>query len=381
MNALARLAVGRPKHVLAAWFTVVGLLGLVGMHAERHLRQRADLSVAGSASARGEALAKSRFGPSTTIPILLEGPRSASDQQGHRLVGELQNLGLTVLAPWELGDQSVLRPKQDTTVLIVRSPASFDDTSTKLIPKIRADVDRIVRSPVRASVTGSPDIARGLHSATVDAVKRAELIAAPLLMIVLLFVFRSVVAASVPLFIGITTITAGRGILDLSNSVHPLDGIGLNLMVMMGLALGVDYALLLVSRFREELDAGADPREATLRTTATAGRTVLFAGIIIVTSVIAVYPFSQSILLAPSRAPSASWPRSPRCRPLWCCSGRGSTASRSGAAPRRPPAGAWQRLRCVCSAGPRSPPGWCSPSWRPWRHRRWRSTWARRARS
>ncbi|MFL5911690.1 MAG: MMPL family transporter [Gaiellaceae bacterium] len=300
MNALARLAVRRPKHVLAAWLTVVGLLGLAGLHVENDLHQQADLSVAGSASARGDALAKSRFGQSTTIPILLDGPRSAATRQGRQLVAALQPLGVTVLAPWELRDQSVLRPRPDTTVLIVRSPASFDQTSTKLIPEIRADVDRIVRKPVRASVTGSSDIARGLHSATVDAVKRAEILAAPLLMIILLFVFRSVVAASVPLFIGITTITAGRGILDLLNNTHPLDGIGLNLMVMIGLALGVDYALLLVSRFREELDAGADPREATLITTATAGRTVLFAGIIIVTSALAVLPFSPSVLLASS---------------------------------------------------------------------------------
>src|SRR3954447_26240969 len=300
MNALARLAVRRPKHVLAAWLAVVGLLGLFGIHVEKDLHQQADLSVAGSASAHGDALAKARFGKSTTIPILLEGPPSAATRQGRELVAALQPLGVSVLAPWELRDRKVLRPRPDTTVLIVRSPASFDQTSTKLIPKIRADVDRIVRKPVHGYVTGSSDIARGLHTATVDAVKRAEVVAAPLLMIVLLLVFRSVVAASVPLFIGITTITAGRGILDLLNRGHPLDGIGLNLMVMIGLALGVDYALLLVSRFREELEAGADPGEATLRTMATAGRTVLFAGIIIVTSALAVYPFSPSILLASS---------------------------------------------------------------------------------
>src|SRR5947208_16992581 len=109
MNALARLAVRRPKHVLAAWLAVVGLFGLVGLHIENDLHQQADMSVPGSLSARGAVLAKSRFGQSTTIPILLEGPPGQATAQGRRLVAAFQRLGITVLAPWQLRDQRVLR--------------------------------------------------------------------------------------------------------------------------------------------------------------------------------------------------------------------------------------------------------------------------------
>ena len=87
----------------------------------------------------------------------------------------------------------------------------------------------------------------------------------PLLIVVLLVVFRSVVAALIPLAFGALTVLAGRGVLVLLNSVMSIDAISLVVCTMMGLALGVDYSLLIVSRFREELRraralCGGDPQ-------------------------------------------------------------------------------------------------------------------------
>ena len=92
-----------------------------------------------------------------------------------------------------------------------------------------------------------------------SATERAELLAAPLLLIVLLLVFRSLVAAAIPLAFGALTVVAGRGVLVLLASVMTIDALSLVVCTMMGLALGVDYSLLIVSRFREELAAGAAP--------------------------------------------------------------------------------------------------------------------------
>ena len=91
------------------------------------------------------------------------------------------------------------------------------------------------------------------------AAERAELLAAPLLLIVLLLVFRSVVAAAIPLVFGALTVLAGRGVLVFLTALMPIDALSLVVCTMMGLALGVDYSLLIVSRFREELTAGRRP--------------------------------------------------------------------------------------------------------------------------
>ena len=109
---------------------------------------------------------------------------------------------------------------------------------------------------MRATQSGFASVSRALQEESLSATERAELLAAPLLILVLLLVFRSVVAAAIPLAFGALTVFAGRGVLALLSSVMTIDALSLVVCTMMGLALGVDYSLLIVSRFREELDAG-----------------------------------------------------------------------------------------------------------------------------
>src|SRR6202000_2278339 len=97
--------------------------------------------------------------------------------------------------------------------------------------------------------------------------------AAPGLVLILLIVFRAAVAALVPLAFGALTVLAGRGVLSLLSSAMTIDALSLVVCTMMGLALGVDYSLLIVSRFREELERGKSPGEAAVATRARAGRT------------------------------------------------------------------------------------------------------------
>ena len=92
------------------------------------------------------------------------------------------------------------------------------------------------------------------------------MLAAPLLIFVLLLVFRSLIAAAIPLGMGALTVLAGRGVLVLLGSLVNIDALSLVVCTMMGLALGVDYSLFIVSRFREELEGGLDPRAAALLT-------------------------------------------------------------------------------------------------------------------
>ena len=136
------------------------------------------------------------------------------------------------------------------------------------VPELDRVVEDEVHPPLEATQSGFASVSRALQDETIHATERAELLAVPLLLLVLLLVFRSLAAALIPLLFGALTVLAGRGVLVLLTSVMTIDAISLVVCTMMGLALGVDYSLLIVSRFREELAEGRPPYEAAMRSRA-----------------------------------------------------------------------------------------------------------------
>ena len=243
--------VSRPRAVLAGWAAVVGVLAAIGIGVEGRLH-RTDLVVHGSRSAAASALESREFGDGSNLFVLLEGPRRELDAQGRRLAAQLaRRPHTTVVGPWSPGSPRRFRPRPDQATLIVRVARPFEQVAKHDVPELRRAVKRGVHGPVAAHFSGYADIANGIYLGSIEALTRAEIIAAPLLMIVLLLVFRSPVAASLPLMLGFATIAASRGVLGLVNEFTELDIATLNLASMMGLALGVDYALIMVSRFRE----------------------------------------------------------------------------------------------------------------------------------
>ena len=147
------------------------------------------------------------------------------------------------------------------------------------VPELEDTLEANVHPPVRSRPSPATRASRAPCShESLSAAERAELLAAPLLLLVLLLVFRSVLAALIPLAFGAMTVLAGRGVLVFLTSLMPIDALSLVVCTMMGLALGVDYSLLIVSRFREELAAGRSPAVAAAITRRSAGRTTAIAG-------------------------------------------------------------------------------------------------------
>ncbi len=255
-----------------------GVLGVVGLGVEDRL-DPLSLTIGGTGSARGEELAKEHFGEATQFAVLLQGPQRAIEGQGPRLVRRLRHMPqATVISPWDRGTVEALRPGPGRALIIVDFHQPLAEAMRDTVPALQDVVETEVRPPLRGTQSGFATVSKGLQDETISATEHAELVAVPLLLIVLLLVFRSLVAAVIPLAFGALTAFAGRGVLVLLSSVMTIDAISLVVVTMMGLALGVDYSLLIVSRFREEFAAGADPHEAALRSRATAGRTTLFAG-------------------------------------------------------------------------------------------------------
>jgi putative drug exporter of the RND superfamily len=123
-----------------------------------------------------------------------------------------------------------------------------------------------------------------------------ESIAIPLSFLVLVWVFGGLMAAALPLAVGGFAILGSMAVLRAVTLVTDVSIFALNLTVAMGLALAIDYTLLIVSRFRDELAGGAGREEALVRTMATAGRTVLFSAMTVALSMVAMVLFPMYFL-------------------------------------------------------------------------------------
>ena len=154
-------------------------------------------------------------------------------------------------------------------------------TSNVSVDATRNVVDE-VRSKVRSDkletyVTGAPAVYQDLEEASNEDVKEAEKYAFPFAVIILIFAFGTLVAAGVPVLIGGASVVTALATLYFIAGVYDMSVFTLTLSTMLGLGLGIDYALFFVSRFREELE-DYPTVEAVPRTVATAGRSIFFSG-------------------------------------------------------------------------------------------------------
>ena len=126
--------------------------------------------------------------------------------------------------------------------------------------------------------------------------RRAELVALPILFLLSFWVFRGLVAAAMPPLVGILAIVTSLLGIRIANEAVELSVYSLNIVTALGLGLAIDYSLLIVSRFREELAQDRAPPEALRRTLATAGRTVLFSSLTVAAAMAALLVFPQQFL-------------------------------------------------------------------------------------
>jgi putative drug exporter of the RND superfamily len=293
------LTLRAPRRALAAAAVAIVVLGVLGAGVEGRLTPTS-LAVPGTPSAKGEALLEAHFGQSAPFAVLLRGPAAALDRQGPALIRALRaDPEVTTLSPWDGAGLARLRPTPAKALVEVDFHTSTAEAVKTVVPELNQTLAQKIHAPVRATQTGYASLSRAIQNESIASTERAELIAIPFLLLVLLLVFRSPVAALIPLGFGAITVIASRGVLFLISSKIHIDAFALTVATMMGLALGVDYALLMVSRFREELEAGKEPLQAALSTRRTAGRTTLFAGTtLFVSMIVSVFVLPGSLLLS-----------------------------------------------------------------------------------
>ncbi len=272
------LLLRHPRGVLAVFALLLIVLGVIGVGLEGKLSP-SSLRIPGTSSDRANQMLREHFGESAPFVVLLRGPAAALDRQGPELIRALrENPEVTTLSPWDRGAVRRLRPDPRRALILVDFHVGIREAVNEIVPELNEILAEQVHSPVDATQTGFATLSRAIQDESIAATERGELIALPILLVVLLLVFRSPIAAIVPLAFGAVTVIASRGLLSILADSFAIDAFALVVCTMMGLALGVDYALLIVSRFREELAGGASPIDAARATRRTAGRTTVFAG-------------------------------------------------------------------------------------------------------
>ena len=284
MLRLAELSIRRPLASLLAWAAVVIALSAVGWGVTGALSPSI-VVVSGSESARAEQLAKSEFGPSVLVPILLRGPQEQIDRQGPGLVRVLSlRKDTCVLSAWDSGSSGkALRPRPDAAMIVAAVARTEDQMVSTYQRQIERTVDRKVSGDVHAYVTGTASLDRALREQAIHDGRRASYLALPLVFVALLLVLRAPIAALVLSAVGAATVGAGLGAMTLAGKLFDIDAMAVTAAALVGLALGVAFSLMIYVRWRDELRAepSGDPAAATraaVTTMATTGRAVLIGG-------------------------------------------------------------------------------------------------------
>ncbi len=144
--------------------------------------------------------------------------------------------------------------------------------------------------------SGGTVFAHAINTKIKDDLKLAEAIAIPLIFILLIFVFGALVASTMPLIVGVSAILGSFFIIYLITLFTNVSIFTLNLLTGLGLGLGIDYALLIVNRFREELHHGLDVETALVNTVKSAGKTVFFSGLTVIVALTSLTFFPQYFL-------------------------------------------------------------------------------------
>ncbi len=202
----------------------------------------------------------------------------------------------STLSYWTSGNQPTLVSKDGNAAYLLIYTDSDDFAKVGKIGKeIQSKFDGEYKS-LRVYASGNGVITSAINGRISKDLALAESISIPLTFILLIIVFGAVVASAMPLFVGLFSILGAFFLLYLITKFTSVSVFALNLVTGIGLGLGIDYSLLMVNRFREELHHGKEVAEAVITTVKTAGKTVFYSGLTVAVTLGSMVVFPQSFL-------------------------------------------------------------------------------------
>jgi uncharacterized membrane protein YdfJ with MMPL/SSD domain len=293
LNALAQGGIRRPRRVLAVAFAAFVVAAVLGGPVSGLLQSGNAFEDPGSSSvaARQQIEQAGGLKASPGVIALVETPRGADSADARARIAKVRGA-----------------MQADADVGAVRSGGALvaaDGRSALVTATLKAEADdfdvadRIESEleAVRGVALGGPAV---VNAQTREQVRsdlgRGELLAFPILAVLAFFFFRGGRAAALPLIVGLLAVTGSFLALRAINGVYGLSIFAVNVVFGLGLGLAIDYALFLLSRFREELAAGREVADAVRIAMATAGRTVVFSALTVAAAMLSLVVFPQQFL-------------------------------------------------------------------------------------
>jgi RND superfamily putative drug exporter len=277
--------------LVAAILAVVGF-GVLGLGAFGKL-QTGGFQDPGAESTTAQTLTDQRFGGADDVVLLVhaeggtvaDAPARAAGAEAARRLGAVPGVS-NVVSYWPTRNPS-LRSTDGKYALVLGSTRSDRNLSAAELASLRSQ-----SAQVDVTVGGSAAIGNDITKQVGKSIAIAEGIAVPIILALLVLAFGSVVAALLPLAIGVIAILGTFAELFVLGSVTSVAIYAINLTTALGLSLAIDYSLLMISRFREELGRGQEPARAVVRSVQTAGRTIVFSGATVVAAlaVLLIFP-------------------------------------------------------------------------------------------
>ncbi|MGB3303566.1 MAG: MMPL family transporter [Gordonia sp. (in: high G+C Gram-positive bacteria)] len=292
LGRLGLWAAAHGKIVTAVWILLVIGLGIFAPFVEKNL-SGAGWQADGSDSVAVRELAVEHFGgnASSAIQVVIVGDQPLTEGDGPRVIAEVTDeLNADsrinqVVAPMP---GATLSPDGKTAIVLAGAGADTNDmvrAATDLTPKLKD----LSTAEVAVAPTGASVLWSDFNKANLSAMLKSEMISWPVTLGILVLAFGALVAAGLPLLLTMAGLIASAGVLVIVNEIVPVSIWAMNFAMMFSLALGIDYALFLVVRFRAaRMGQKLSMRASIAQTMDTAGKAVLLSGATVIISLSAV---------------------------------------------------------------------------------------------
>ena len=293
IGRLGRWTATHFRAVLSAWLVIAVVLGFFAPKVETAL-SGAGWEASGSQSAQARKLVERHFQGlgSYGLTSVVYSPRETATDPGFKaVVGRVEHLLRsnsaisTVVAP----ATGISISADGHTAIVQGGAAKNPNEMVAAADKLKGKLHALSTSSAVVNLTGAPGMWSDFNAANRSAMLRSEVISWPVTLGIMLLAFGSLVAAGLPLMLTMVGLLAAAGSLYLGTLILPISIWAMNFALMFALALGIDYALFLVYRFRGAFfGSKLDAHEATAVTMDTAGKSVLFSGVTVLVSLTAV---------------------------------------------------------------------------------------------
>ena len=291
-ESLAYMSASKPWLVVGFWLGLA-ILAVVITGALLDSATTTELRLTGNVeSERAKRLLEDRLGSRTISEIVviqsdsLKVDDEAFKEKTEGIFAALVGLGPEVVSGgvnyYLTGDESLVSADRTTTIMPMVMAGELKEAIDNVEQLVHITEESDKKEGFRVLLGGEASISYENAELSETDLQKGERFGIPVALIILLVIFGTVVAALLPIGLAIISIAVALGITALIGQAFELSFFVTLMITMIGLAIGIDYSLLIVSRFREELRRGQNPRDAVAHAGATAGRTVLFSGFTVV---------------------------------------------------------------------------------------------------